>query len=338
MDMSVIAEKNKIFECLSGSHAYGMALPTSDVDYRGIFVAPPQSVVTPFYPVEQVNGPGDRVLYEVSKFLKLAIDQNPNIMELLWVDEADIIFRTPIYDLLRQYRHRLLSSKVVHTYTGYACSQLKRIKGHSKWINNPQPEERPQQYNYLKPLTLDISPHVPRNDHSIYRLYDKVYAIYPNVGSNICDDNGVLIQNVPKSKGVDPIALAVFAQDDYERDFNNWKSYWDWKKNRNKKRSELEEKHGYDTKHGSHLVRLLRMGKEILRDGVVNVKRPDAKELLAIRNGSMSYDDLIQHAEEIQAEIYELAKTTQLPKTVDQKFAASLLMEVYEYSWNVNFR
>lgn len=336
MDMSKIAEKNRIFECLSGSHAYGMALPTSDVDYRGIFVAPPVSVVTPFFPVEQTNGPGDRVLYEVSKFLKLAIDQNPNIMELLWVDDSDIIFRTPTYNLLRENRYSLLSSKVVHTYTGYAFQQLKRIKGHSKWINNPQPEKPPRQYDYLRFL-LDV-PHALRGHFSLHRLYDNVYAVYRNVGSNICDANGVLIQNVPMPANEEPVTLAVFAREDYERDFNNWKSYWDWKKNRNKKRSELEEKHGYDTKHGSHLVRLLRMGKEILRDGVVNVKRPDAEELLAIRNGSMSYDEIIQYADEVQAEIYELAETTQLPKTVSPKFAASLLMEVYEYHWNVNLR
>jgi len=45
----------------------------------------------------------------------------------------------------------------------------------------------------------------------------------------------------------------------------------------------LEAKFGFDTKHAMHLIRLLRMAREILETGVVHVKRPDAEELSAIR-------------------------------------------------------
>src|SRR5579875_1443529 len=43
--------------------------------------------------------------------------------------------------------------------------------------------------------------------------------------------------------------------------------------------SDLIKAHGYDTKNAMHLVRLYRMGYEILTEGVVRVRRPDAKEL-----------------------------------------------------------
>jgi predicted nucleotidyltransferase len=42
------------------------------------------------------------------------------------------------------------------------------------------------------------------------------------------------------------------------------------------KRKALVERHGYDTKNAAHLIRLLRMGIEFLRDGELNVQRHDA--------------------------------------------------------------
>lgn len=44
---------------------------------------------------------------------------------------------------------------------------------------------------------------------------------------------------------------------------------------------------GYDPKEAGHLIRFLREGLEILTEGIINVRRPDAQELLAIRKGNI---------------------------------------------------
>ena len=84
-----------------------------------------------------------------------------------------------------------------------------------------------------------------------------------------------------------------------------------------------------------HLVRLMRMGVEILRDHQVLVKRPDAEELLAIRNGAWSYDDLIKYAESMDKEVREVwyQKST-LPKTPDVHLAAVLTMNIQNIVWD----
>ena len=46
-----------------------------------------------------------------------------------------------------------------------------------------------------------------------------------------------------------------------------WEQYESWKKNRNPDRAAMEAKFGYDAKHASHLIRLLRMATEILEHG-----------------------------------------------------------------------
>ena len=121
----------------------------------------------------------------------------------------------------------------------------------------------------------------------------------------------------------------------YKEAKENHRKYWEWKDNRNETRSELEEEHGYDTKHAMHLVRLLRMGEEILTEGIVRVKRPDAEELLAIRNGAWKYEELLEWAEMMDARIRkELYNTTDLRKKADVKTAAMILMNTQELVWS----
>ncbi len=336
---------------LAGSKAYGTNLPTSDVDIRGIFVADELYYRSPWYGVKEIEIPEDEdtKYYELSKFMELLVDQNPNIVETLWVDEADILSTSPGYDLLRAHRDQLLSSKVAFTFSGYAISQLKRIKGHNKWINNPQPEERPKQYQFMtlvQSFAIDKELNYTTEDivadqkaYSLLHYGNDIFGMYmrPSPKSPwVFDDSGALVTNTPREQvSGQPIRIVKFNKAEYKLAKEKHKQYWDWKTNRNESRSVLEEQFGYDTKHAMHLVRLLRMAEEILRDGVVNVKRPDAQELLAIRNGAWSYEELLAYAEEVDVRIRgELYQNTKLPKKVNPKFASELIMKIQDLSWS----
>lgn len=128
-----------IFRCLTGSHAYGTSLSTSDLDTRGIFIAPPSHVLSCVHTVEQYEDKKtDTVIYELKKFLRLAANCNPNIIELLFTDKENILFIDEPFSKIREHAHLFLSRKAKHTFCGYAMSQLHRIKGHNKWINQEQ--------------------------------------------------------------------------------------------------------------------------------------------------------------------------------------------------------
>ena len=336
---------NLVVEAYGGSIAYGTNTPTSDVDIRGIFWADPIHTLTPFFPMEEVaDDKQDTKFFELDKFIKLYLEGNPNILELLWVDPVDVLSKTWIYDELVKHRADLLSSKVAFTYTGYAVSQLKRMKGHQKWINNPKDENPPVQVDYIKLVhnmtdrkffKLDL-----RDYRQGYRLipYDgNVYGLYQMDGYETFDDKGMLnttydpeehIFTVDGGRRI-PIAILKFNKEEYKRDLEEWQNYWNWKRNRNKVRAELEEKYGLDCKHLAHTIRLLRTGVEILTTGRVIVKRPDAEELLAIRNGAWSYDQAMSYAEEMDTHIREkLYHETDLPKTPNVKLAAKMLMDI----------
>lgn len=343
---------NLIVKHLAGSHAYGTSTPASDVDYRGIFVADPVNVRTPFFKVEEAKDTNeeDTVLYELGQYMKLTLECNPNVVETLWVDQKDIVVSTPAYELLRACRQQLLTTKIAYTTSGYALAQLKRIRGHNKWINNPQPESRPQMVDFVSmvqhfPATGSL-PLMPRDfslrsfasDWRLVPFGKDTFGLYHVPGrSTYNPDTGTLnddFDGETRSELGVPLFIVKFNRQEYEDAKLRWEQYWEWKKNRNAKRSVLEEQFGYDTKHAMHLVRLLRMGVEALSEGVIKVKRPDAAELLRIRDGAWTYEEVVQYADDMHRQVMEvlLPKST-LPNKPDLKLAANLVMEVQDAIW-----
>ncbi len=352
--VDVLMRENMLVKHLAGSHAYGTAIPTSDVDYRGVFVADPINYLTPFYKVKEVEDQTeeDTKLYELGHFVQLAVNCNPNIVETLWVDESDITFTTPAYEYLRANRSTLLSSKIAFTTSGYAMAQLKRIKGHNKWINNPQPVEAPQPKDYISVMQWfgadkNLKPNLTEyfRDHRLIPYGTNTFGIYSWPGYCLWTEDGTLLDKIGEQTREDiddselhPIMLVKWNRDEYKTAKEKHEQYWQWKNNRNEVRGELEEQFGYDTKHAMHLVRLMRMGEEALSQEELIVKRPDAEELLAIRNGAWTYEEILAYADDMDEKIKELYKTTNLPKKPNLKRVSRILMETQEYVWSQDSR
>ena len=285
MDVRQVAECNRIFYTRAGSHAYGLATESSDEDFRGVFVGMPDNLVG-LHPVEHCELTGDNMLFELRKFIILARDCNPNIIELLFVDESDILLQNEWWLRIKSQRETFLSRRAKHTFSGYAMAQLKKIRSHNKWLHDPQPRDQPTAAKYLKTKHIE------------------------GLGTR-----------------------EVFDQAAYETALKQWRQYWEWKEKRNPKRAVLEEAHGYDTKHAMHLIRLLRMGVEIMRGEGVQVKRRDREGLLSIRQGQLSYDELVEMAEELDRQLGNLYQTSALPHAPDAEKINSLLLEVYRDYW-----
>lgn len=337
---------NMLVKHYAGSHAYGTNIATSDVDFRGIFIADPVNIRTPFYPIKEVDDSSeeDTKFYELFQFMKLTLDCNPNVVETLWVAEQDIVHTTPAYQMLRDAAPQLLSSKIAFTTSGYALSQLKRIKGHNKWINNPQPEQRPQMvdfvslvHNFTGEKMFKINLRDFAHGHRLVPFSGDTFGLYSSDGYSPFNSETGNLNDDYEGDSHDlgtPLVIVKFNRSVYVAAKENWDHYWEWKKNRNKSRSVLEEQFGYDTKHAMHLVRLLRMGAEALETGVLNVRRPDAEELLSIRNGAWTYEQVVEYAEMMDNHVRTvLYPKTSLPKRPNVKLAAELVMAVQDSMW-----
>lgn len=367
-------EQHTLFLTLAGSQAHGTARDGSDVDLRGVCIAPLSVRLSLFRAFEQYEGElpaslaaqviprlefhptasralavaTECVVFDVAKFLGLCAAANPSALEILFADERDWIFETAAWRRVHDERHRFLTKKVQQTFHGYAMAQLKKIKTHRSWLSSP-PEKKPSREDFGLPvaggtLGWDDQNRIEQGIADKIRSYgiddidmpkasriavqERLEALYRDVLTAADDDLEERMRAVATHSLRLPsdVAGALNAEKRYRAAMKHWDSYQTWKARRNPARAELERQHGYDTKHAMHLVRLMRMGLEVLETGDLRVRRDDADELSAIRDGAMSFDELLTAATGLQVSMERAAATTSLPEDVDRDRVDDLLL------------
>lgn len=319
-----------------GSRAYGTSTPESDEDFKGIAIPPKEYFLGSQKNFEQAElKDPDTVIYDIRKFFNLAAACNPNIIEVLHTDPSDHILVDPIGRIILENKDKFLSKRIKHTFMGYSIAQLKRIKTHRRWLMNPPKSVPTRAECGLPEQTLIPKDQLMAAEAEIKKEIDRFqFDFMEDLSSpmRIAVSNAMaeMLAELKITSDQHWMAAArkVGLTDNFielmqkEREYNGKKrefdQYQDWKKNRNHKRFILEDKFGYDTKHAYHLVRLIRMCREILLTGKVIVKRHDFQELLDIRNGAWEYDRLIEFAEmEDKALQIIYNESMILPKTPD---------------------
>lgn len=119
---------NIILEGITGSRAYGLDTETSDTDIKGIYVAPTETVLSLGYDKKHATKDHvdpDWVYHEVEKFMGLAMNGNPTILELLFLDGYTVL--TKQGKMLVDNRHLFLNNVVYKSYGGYALSQARKL-------------------------------------------------------------------------------------------------------------------------------------------------------------------------------------------------------------------
>jgi predicted nucleotidyltransferase len=336
-----------------GSHAYGTNTPASDEDFKGIAIPTKQYFLGTMHRFEQaeLKAPDpDAVIYDIRKFFNLAADCNPNIIEVLHTDPSDHFVVTPIGEEILAHKNDFLSKKIKFTFMGYSVAQLKRIKTHKRWIMDPPshspsraelglPEQTLIPTDQLLAAQAEVQKELDRFQFDFMEGMEESQKV--GLRSTVAEMLGEL--KITTDQHWMAAARKIGLDDNFihlmqlERQYagakREWDQYQNWKKTRNPARAALEEKYGYDTKHAYHLVRLIRMCREILTTGKVLVKRPDREELLTIRNGSWTYEQLIEFADREELELNELYNTsTALPKMPNKEKLDQLCIKLVELS------
>lgn len=341
-----------LFLTVHGSRAYGTALPTSDLDIRGIAIAPIRCYlgVHNSFDMARQNKPVDMAIFDIRKFVRLAADSNPASLETLFTDPTDHLVVHPLMARLFDSREMFLSQQAKHTFCAYARGQLKRIRAHRGWLLNP-PKEPPDRAAF----GLPPSPVVPTSqiaeargviraqlDQWSWRGMEHLDSTTRQLVQDEFERRLSEITGWAEAEVDDKVWLAAAKASgfrdsfievlDMERRFtsaqSDWVNYQTWLKFRNPARAELEAKFGYDTKNAMHLVRLMQMVSELLTKGVLQVRRPNADELVAIRNGLWTYDQLVEFADRQDAELNELLKTSPLPREPNREALDGLCQEL----------
>jgi len=279
-----LAEKNKILVVKTGSHMYGTNTPTSDEDFVGIFM-PSEEYVYGFKRMDEVdfsvkdkdeNGRNtkdaiDVKYYEFRKFVKLAMENNPNILEILFAPESNIVF---INDLGRE----LLNMAKVFPYQG--CKQ--KFLGYAFAQKHKMFVKKDNYFDLLKAKEFLKSKDSPWSLWEVEKDMDKsVFKKQINKLSGKIDFYQVGDINFMPSISIKNAIKMI--EERLDKVGN---------------REELYLKHAFDTKFAMHLVRLMIEGTMLLDKGFLEFPFSDyVKEfLMTIRNGEKSIDEVLTTA------------------------------------------
>jgi uncharacterized protein len=336
-----------LLKCISGSQAYGLALPHSDTDIKGVFILPKNEFYGLNY-VDQINNEtNDIMYYEIKKFVELLLKNNPNILELLNTPDDCVLHSHPVMNLLKP--EIFLSRLCNQTFGQYADAQIKKARGLNKKILNPLDRKRKTILDFCHVIKRQVS--VPfaewlaeqgyvqedcglvRIDHmrDMYALFHQSQTDrkFSGIFSGQEADE-VSLSSVPE--GLQPKAILYFNKDGYSVYCKEYRQYWEWVEQRNEERYENTVSHGknYDAKNMMHVFRLLNMAEEIARDKKVNVRRSEREWLLKVRAGEFQYAELVARAEERIQLVDYLFKKSDLPDQPDGNLAELKLIEIRE--------
>lgn len=258
---------NIILLTLGGSHAYGMDKEGSDLDIRGIALNSKEDVLLGTDFEQVVDADTDTTIYSFHKMIQLLISNNPNTVEILGCKPEHYLYLSEIGKELLENRKMFLSKICIHTFAGYAGSQLRRMENKAARLVG---QEQNEAY-ILKSINnarYDFkNRYYPHNDGDVHLYIDK--AVQKGYDSEIFMD--VCLKHYP---------------------LRDWAGMWNEMKaivssySKIGKRNEKAISHDKLGKHMAHLIRLYMMCIDILeKEDIITYRAEEHELLMSIRNG-----------------------------------------------------
>lgn len=302
--------KNIIFLTTGGSYAYGTNVETSDLDIRGIAVETSNEILGSAIFEQFEDRKTDTVVYALRKILKLMLNCNPNVLEILGTKDEHIFICNKYGKMIKDNKDLFLSKRAIQSFGGYASAQLRRLQNALARDNYPQREKEIHILNTIKT--------------QIATMKDR-YEVFSKENLNIYID---------KSKKED-FESELFIDVNFKhyplRDFKNIyaemsnviKGY-DKLNHRNSKKDT-----NHLNKHAMHLIRLFLMGTELLEGKGINTYREKDREfLLKIRKGEFSYSEIFEMVNDYEKKFDYAAKNTSLKDEPDYDKVEELMISI----------
>lgn len=126
-----------LYEYIRGSKLYHTDVPESDEDHGGVYIMPNETLYDLGfdYQNEIKDNTNDKVIWELGRFLELALSSNPTVLEALFVPDDKVIYEHPVIKEIRKHRDEFISKKCFAPFGGYAADQIRRAQGQNKKIH-----------------------------------------------------------------------------------------------------------------------------------------------------------------------------------------------------------
>ena len=309
-------ERKIIYLTMGGSRAYGTNIPTSDTDIRGIALKTERELFGTANFEQFLDTETDTTIYAVDKFFKLALNCNPNIIELLGTRDDQKFLVSKEMKLILDNKDIFLSQRAIGSFGGYATAQLRRLENYLGRVNS-QSEKEKHIFNTVTNMRHHLQEHYTSYNDSNFKTY---------IGKTDREEFETEIFVDINMKGY-PLRDFSSIQSEMNQAIKNYSKIG--------KRNKKKESTGLD-KHAMHLIRLYMMLLDILESGEVNTYREKEHGLLMdIRNGAYSVDNyapLYVLLAEYEKKVSYAKIHTNLPDKPDYKKAEELLIGINKNS------
>lgn len=357
-----------LLEYITGSRMYGTYIEgKSDIDIKGIYALPNEDFTDYDFNMDweeitlvETGADGKKqesTYYDIRKFLRLLEKTSPNALEVFNIPDDCLLYMHPAMKHLLDCREKFITKRCYHSFISYARAQIQKAAGQNKKSN--WEKERTERKS-----VLDFC-YVP-HDHSSVPVKDwlefnemkqehcglvkidhmpGVFGLYYDAPVNFWP----FVKRLSRYSGLvnDEATATALLKSDIDRDahvitvmsFNEqawmlhcdeYKSYQTWLKERNEARWTDVEGHNQkiDGKNLMHMQRLNYMAMDIACGRGIVARRPEAGELLGIRKGQRSLQDLINSFEKQMVELKQKFSESNLPEEVESGLCAKLLDDI----------
>lgn len=191
---------NLHYEVIMGSNAYGVSTDSSDLDMYG-WAIPPKDMMFPHltgyiegfgtkpqrfeqyqeHHIQNGDTEYDFSIYSIIKYAQLCLENNPNMIDSLFVPTNCVTYCTPLGQILRDNRKLFLHKGSYSKFRGYAYAQLHKMKSHSSNSKNPKRRESIETHGF------DV-----KFAYHIVRLLNEVDQILSTHDLDLQRDNEIL--------------------------------------------------------------------------------------------------------------------------------------------------
>lgn len=300
-----------LFKIKSGSHLYGLNTPTSDLDYVGVYVEDSfEDFIDPFNTKDEMdmsikskkeNGKNDKdavdeKYFHIKKFIKLCADNNPNILEMLFVPEDCIEYVDPDFkSLILDHPEMFVNVKLIDRFIGYAKSQEQKSYTKSE--------------NYVLLNTgLNSLKRVAKLKTMQAKMREAVLHIDPELFKGKANQNPVdIVYEIGDMKfpsGITIKEAIARIEDRFSRASHRIEGIFI---NR------------YEPKFMSHTIRLLDEGYQLLNTGKIEFpfKGKAFEDIMNVKFGKTLIEEIPELVNQYKERLAELEANCQLPKTAD---------------------
>ena len=303
-----------IFFHVSGSTLYGTNLPTSDIDYRGIFLPPLEDLISKTDIGEWSSSTGDKssknseddidiTMWSVHKFIKLLEVGDTNAFDTLFAFNTFAeISSTEEMKVIYDNREDMYPDSL-RSFFGYALGQVKKysVKG-----------DKLQDVIKVRDIVFKYDPESKIKDI-------KEYLILTNNLSLVTDDTAEyykvldkrFITNIRLSEFIEKLdgiisAYGTRAKASMDNNLVDWKSMY-------------------------HAFRVLLECRELMTKGTITFPLAQKDFLLSLRNQEVLPEDAFKMLEELYDEVSNFEKTDDnYLKSVKRKDSKGMICKFYE--------